>query len=157
MHLRRQFSNFSGVLRTLSFRWSQAVFEKNSRAAEGTILDRRGVISTPVGMAPTFLDLSEARQLAADYEAGTGVMELSRRYGVHRHTIARHLAKQGVEVRIRGLAHDEVSEAARLYESGLTLTQVGQEFGVSQQAVRRAIAAAGTSIRPQYRRRPDLS
>lgn len=104
-------------------------------------------------MAPTFLDPADARQLVAEYEAGTGVMELSRKYGVHRHTVARYLAKNGVEVRVRGLAPEEVSEASRLYESGLTLTQVGREFGVSQQAVRRALAAAGTRIRPQFRRR----
>lgn len=103
-------------------------------------------------MAPTYLEPSEVRDLVAEYKAGAGVMELSRKYGVHRHTVARNLAKCGVEVRIRGLAPDEVPEAARLYESGFTLTQVGQEFGISQQAVRRAIAAAGTKIRPQYRR-----
>jgi len=95
-------------------------------------------------------------ELVALYGEGLSVAELGRMFSIYSRTAAAHLVRRSAPLRQRGLAMEDVPEAARLYESGLTLVAVGLRFGASQQAVRRAMAAEGVEIRSRGRR-PQFS
>ena len=90
--------------------------------------------------------------LVALYEQGMTLAQLGERFGVYHRTVAAHLVRRSVPMRVRGLAEEHTCEAVRLYEGGMTLMEVGLHFGVSQGAVKRAVAAAGATIRPRGRR-----
>ena len=106
-------------------------------------------------MAQTFLSPTQVEELVALYEEGATLVELGKRFGIHRRTAAAHLVRQSVPIRRRGLDERHLAEAVELYVDGLTLMEVGLRFGVSQQAVRRALARAGVRIRPSGRRPQD--
>lgn len=73
------------------------------------------------------LSPAEVAELADAYRRGTSQAELSRRFGVHRETVRRHLMGQGVDRRPRRALTDvQEAEAVRLYvEETLTLAELG--------------------------------
>lgn len=119
------------------------------------MVDSRGRLVRAVEMAQTFLSPVQVDELVALYLNGMTLVELAKRFSVHRRTVAAHLVRRSIPIRRGGLDEKHVAEATRLYADGLTLTEVGMRFGVSQQAVRRAIAAAGAKIRVGGRRRAE--
>ena len=55
------------------------------------------------------------------YGAGASVSQLAEGFGVHRHTVSAHLARQGVSLRPRGLSERRIEEAVALYGRGWSL------------------------------------
>ncbi len=116
------------------------------------MVDSRGRMVRAVGMAQTFLSPTQVGELVALYQAGATLVELGKRFSVHRRTVAAHLIRRSVPIRGRGLEESRLAEAVELCAGGLTLMEVGLRFGVSQQAVRQALDAEGVTIRPGGRR-----
>src|ERR1700694_4191046 len=51
-------------------------------------------------------------RLVSEYEAGATVYELAASQGMHRTTVANHLRKAGLRLRLDGLQPDEINQAA---------------------------------------------
>ena len=154
VHLRREFENPGPALKTVASRLSRGAYKRSERASEPSVTDSRGRVVRSVGKTQTFLSAAEVDELVALYEQGMTLAQLGERFGVYHRTVAAHLVRRSVPMRVRGLAEEHTSEAVRLYEGGMTLMEVGLHFGVSQGAVKRAVAAAGATIRPRGRRMP---
>jgi hypothetical protein len=97
------------------------------------------------------LDPGEQAELVALYQAGVSMLELSRKFEYHRHTVMRLLQKSGVEIRPQKLmTHELVSRATALYTQDLFLEEVGRFAGSGSkhdrqgaQTGRRDVASAG--------------
>ncbi|WP_417556563.1 hypothetical protein [Microbacterium sp.] len=150
--LRREFENPGSALKTVALRRSRGVYKRDRRPSEPTVVDSRGRMVRAVGMAQTFLSPTQVGELVALYQAGATLVELGKRFSVHRRTVAAHLIRRSVPIRGRGLEESRLAEAVELCAGGLTLMEVGLRFGVSQQAVRQALDAEGVTIRPGGRR-----
>lgn len=151
-HLRREFENPGPALKTVASRLSRGAYERSERPSEPSVTDSRGRVVRSVGKTQTSLSAAEVDELVALYEQGMTLAQLGERFGVYHRTVAAHLVRRSVPMRVRGLAEEHTCEAVRLYEGGMTLMEVGLHFGVSQGAVKRAVAAAGATIRPRGRR-----
>ena len=90
---------------------------------------------------PRRLSPAEVSALAARYRAGANVRELADEFGVHKHTVSAHLAKQAIPTRIGGRVIDEAAalRIIRLYASGQTMDEIAAEIGVAQSTVSRAL------------------
>lgn len=88
-------------------------------------------------------------KLVEVYRQGGGIDELAHQFEVHCTTVMAHLDRSGVERRRRGLALEQVDEAAKLYGDGWSLARVGKYFGVNAETVRVAFQRTGTTIRPR--------
>ena len=152
VHLRREFENPGPALKTVASRLSRGAYERSERPSEPSVTDSRGRVVRSVGKTQTSLSAAEVDELVALYEQGMTLAQLGERFGVYHRTVAAHLVRRSVPMRVRGLAEEHTCEAVRLYEGGMTLMEVGLHFGVSQGAVKRAVAAAGATIRPRGRR-----
>lgn len=106
-------------------------------------MDHRGPVVRTVGMAQTFLTPSEVDHLVADYEAGSGVLELAEKYGIHRATVFAHLQRREVPRRRPGLNDQEQAEAVRLSREGMSMRAIGRRMGVDRKAVRALLINAG--------------
>lgn len=155
VHLRREFENPGPALKTVAYRMSRGAYKRSERPSEPSVTDSRGRVVRSVGKTQTFLSAAEVDELVALYEQGMTLVQLGERFGVYHRTVAAHLVRRSVPMRVRGLAEEHTSEAVRLYEGGMTLMEVGLHFGVSQGAVKRAVAAAGATIRPRGRQVAD--
>lgn len=152
VHLRREFENPGPALKTVASRLSRGAYERSERPSEPSVTDSRGRVVRSVGKTQTSLSAAEVDELVALYEQGMTLAQLGERFGVYHRTVAAHLVRRSVPMRVRGLAEEHTCEAVRLYEGGMTLMEVGLHFGVSQGAVKRAVAAAGATVRPRGRR-----
>lgn len=89
------------------------------------------------------------------YESGVSMLELSRRFGAHRHTVARHLERAGIEVRAQKKMTPELLDRARaLYEAGHTLAEVGELLGLEASTIGKALKRAGVGLRPPAADKP---
>jgi DNA-directed RNA polymerase specialized sigma24 family protein len=109
-------------------------------------------------------EMAENRILAADevaelveaYGRGAAVLELARRFGVHRHTVDRHLQRAGIAKRpMIKIDPELLAEAIELYEQGLSAAKVGKKLGLSASTVYSTFAREGVRMRPP--RRPPTS
>ncbi|MDT0307557.1 hypothetical protein RM780_11355 [Streptomyces sp. DSM 44917] len=92
---------------------------------------------------------NEVTELTESYRRGATVRELSQRYGVHRHTIDRHLERAGVAKRpATKMTAARVARATELYEQGLSTNQIGRELHVDGSTVWKALKRAGVRMRP---------
>ena len=93
---------------------------------------------------PRRLSSEEVARLVARYEVGAKVRELASEFGVHKHTVSAHLARQGIPTRIGGRVIDEATalEIIRLYAGGQTMDQIAAELGVAQSTVSRSLKRA---------------
>lgn len=95
------------------------------------------------------LSPDEATELVEAYRHGAEMNELARRYGVHRHTVDRHLKRTGVAKRLMTkMTPAKVEQAKELYEQGLSTNQIGKRFGISGSTVWKALKRAGVDMRP---------
>jgi transposase len=92
----------------------------------------------------------QSAQLADDYRQGMKVGELAKKYGIHRVTVADHLAVHGIAKRTRGLDEAQVSDAAERYQAGVSLAVLGKEYGVSPTTVRQTLVRQGVTMRNTY-------
>ncbi|MFM9590268.1 helix-turn-helix domain-containing protein [Streptomyces scabiei] len=94
------------------------------------------------------LSPDEVAELVEAYRHGAGMNELARRYGVHRHTVDRHLEQAGVAKRqMVKMTPARVEQAKELYEQGLSTNQIGKKFGISGSTVWKALKRAGVRMR----------
>ena len=145
--LRSTFGNFSPKTNTLVRRLNRGVYRVCKRPQSTAPLDRRGPVVRTVGMPQTLLTPSEVDQLVGDYEAGSGVQELAKRYGIHRATVFAHLRRREVPRRRPGLNDQEQAEAVHLSREGMSMRATGRRMGVDRKAVRAALVEAGV-IKP---------
>ncbi len=82
--------------------------------------------------------------------AGARVGELAKVYGLHRTTVAGHVARAGKTRPV--MTEAQIDEAVRLYGDGWTLHNLGQHLGVADQSIRRVLVERSVTIRPGGRR-----
>jgi lambda repressor-like predicted transcriptional regulator len=88
----------------------------------------------------------EVAQLVGAHQAGSGVKELAREFGVHRVTVSNGLRREGA-LRAPGIQPDDLPEVVRLHEDGWSLARLGEKFQVAPDTVGRALRAHGVMIR----------
>ncbi|MEE1794372.1 helix-turn-helix domain-containing protein [Streptomyces sp. BE308] len=94
------------------------------------------------------LSPDEVTELVEAYRHGAEMNELSRRYGVHRHTVDRHLERAGISKRqMTKMTPARVEKAKELYGQGLSTNQIGKKFGISGSTVWKALKRAGVKMR----------
>lgn len=116
--------------------------------SERLLTDVRGVVIPKVEGTRTYLTTAGIDSLVADYQAGAGVGELARRYGIHRSTVTAHLRRRNTPQRQAGLSAAQQAEAVRLYRDGLSLRAISRRMGVDRKAVRASLASVNLLIEP---------
>lgn len=95
------------------------------------------------------LSPDEVAELVEAYRHGVEMNELARRYGVHRHTVDRHLERAGVSKRpMVKMTAERVTKAKELYEQGWSTQRIGRELSASQSTIYKALKRAGVRMRP---------
>lgn len=87
------------------------------------------------------------KRLIDGYEAGQTTYELARRFGFNRNTIASHLRRAGVTIRMDGMTEDEIEQAISYYRNGWSLAQIGHVLGADAETVRKRLREAGLARR----------
>lgn len=144
---RREFENPCPHLKTLSLRRSRGFYKQNRRSSRPSVMDSRGRMVRSLEMAQTLLRVEQVDELVARYREGATLVELAAVFGIHRRTVAEHLARREVPIRRGGIDPSRFHEVADLYDSGLTLIEVGVKVGTGPDAVRHALVQHGVSIR----------
>lgn len=100
------------------------------------------------------LTRAERTQLAEKYRLGMSVLDLAREYGINRHTVAKHLKGECVDLRggQTKLTSDVIAKAAQLYAAGHSLADVGTHLGVDASTVHKAFKKAGMKLRDTHGR-----
>lgn len=75
-------------------------------------------------------------KLVDDYRSGLTVIELSRRYGIHRTTVMDHLRRRGVPKQGPKLKREQITQAKYLRNLGISYEKIGAVFGVDGETVR---------------------
>jgi hypothetical protein len=81
------------------------------------------------------------------------MLQLAKRWGVHRTTIAEHLRRAGVAVRERGISAERLDEAIRLYAEGWSCQRLGERYDCNSETVRQRLKSAGVIMRAPWERR----
>ncbi|HUP75586.1 MAG TPA: helix-turn-helix domain-containing protein [Acidimicrobiales bacterium] len=91
----------------------------------------------------------EIDELVNGYQTGRTLADLAAVLGIHRRTVAAHLAARGIERRVnrRQMTDDDVGEAARQYRGGSSLAKVAVAFNVDAATIRRELHRSGIAIR----------
>jgi DNA-binding CsgD family transcriptional regulator len=81
-------------------------------------------------------------------------LELARQYGIHRHTVVKHLKRDGVAVRggQTKMTPDMIERTKRLYADGQSLAGIGEQLGVDASTVHKALKRAGVKMRDTHGR-----
>jgi len=85
------------------------------------------------------LDEAEIVKLVDGYRSGLTVMELSRRYSIHRTTVMDHLRRKGVPKQGPKLSREQVAQAKYLLNMGLSYAKIGKVMNVNAQTIRNSI------------------
>jgi lambda repressor-like predicted transcriptional regulator len=116
---------------------------------DGVELEARDEVAQTV-VENRILSPTETHELAAAYEAGASLNELARRFGVHRNTVDRHVAKAGVAKRPLVKMNPVVlAEAVDLYNRGLSVAAVGAKLGLSASTVYSTFVREKIKMRPR--------
>jgi hypothetical protein len=152
--LRREFSNSAAAGKSLVKRLLHRVGKGRNAAQESPVAvfeDARGPNVRVLRQAQRRLATAEVEALIAEYEAGARVGELAKVYGLHRTTVAGHVARAGKTRPV--MTATQIDEAVSLYGDGWTLHNVGQRLGVADQTIRRVLVERAVTIRPGGRRK----
>jgi DNA-directed RNA polymerase specialized sigma24 family protein len=93
------------------------------------------------------LDHDDRAELVTSYQAGATVHELATKFGIHRHTVSKHLRTAGVRLRLDGLNLDQIDQAEQLYCSGLSLARIADRLGVTANTVHARLRERGVPMR----------
>lgn len=107
-------------------------------------------VASPIPRRAKQISDEHSAQLADDYGQGMKVGELAKTYGIHRVTVADHLAFHGIEKRSRGLGEAQVLDATTRYQAGTSLAALGKKYGVSPTTVRQTLVKKGIAMRSTY-------
>jgi len=80
------------------------------------------------------LSRPEQAQLVEEYQSGKSTFELAHRFGINRHTVAKHLRRRGIVVRggqVK-MTPDVIEHARRLYADGRSLVAIGKQLICSE-------------------------
>jgi DNA-directed RNA polymerase specialized sigma24 family protein len=88
--------------------------------------------------------------LVEAYQAGATVYELAERFKIHRQTVSKHLHREGVKMRRRGLDDQQVVDATALYERGWSLARIGRKLEVQTGTVWMALRSRGVTMRDTH-------
>ncbi|MGJ6122307.1 hypothetical protein QN239_07000 [Mycolicibacterium sp. Y3] len=95
------------------------------------------------------LNPAQQAEMVALYEAGASMLDLSKKFETHRHTVARQLAKAGVEIRSqRKMTPELLAQAASLYANDHTLENIGKLLGLEASTIGKALKRASVALRP---------
>ncbi|MBF6099343.1 hypothetical protein IU510_14780 [Nocardia cyriacigeorgica] len=96
------------------------------------------------------LQPEEIAELVDAYRRGVSMVELGRRFEMHRNTVEAHLRRAGVIKRPKVKMTPQLTErATRLYvEEVWTTARIGKELGVDASTVAKALKRAGVRMRP---------
>jgi len=93
------------------------------------------------------LDLGQAEQLVSAYLGGQSIVGIANELGVHRTTIAHHLARAGVEKRSKSMSAAQIVEAVQDYAAGQSLEQIGNGLGFDSTTVLKELRIRGVRMR----------
>jgi len=119
------------------------MYRVSQRVVNDPIQDVRGPCVRRIEKPQTFLTSAEVDRLVDDYLAGLSVGYLAQKYGVHRATVSKHLTRNNVGRRQRGLTIDEIAEAVKLHGGGISMRAIALTLGVDRKQVRASLVAAG--------------
>lgn len=108
-----------------------------------SLIDRRVLVVKAGAKIQRQVRLSEADiiKLVDDYCSGLTVMELSRRYGIHRTTVMDHLRRKGVPKLGPKLAREQIAQAKYLRNLGMSHEKIGKVFGVDGETIRKSLCS----------------
>lgn len=86
-------------------------------------------------------------ELVDGYQAGRTTYKLGRQHALNRNTVAAHLRRAGVTIRMDGMTPAQIEQAAASYRAGRSLAQVGREVGADAETVRKRLRERGIVIR----------
>lgn len=89
----------------------------------------------------------ERTELAKHYRSGLTVYQLAAKYGIHRHTVSRHLREAGVRLRLDGMTAEQIDAAVQLYASGWSLARIAERFGVTATTVHKRLRERSVHFR----------
>jgi transposase-like protein len=100
------------------------------------------------------LTAAQRTQLAEQYQHGMSALELARQYGINRHTVTKHLKREGVAVRggMVRMTPDILEQAKQLYANSYSLVTIGGHLGVDASTVHKALKKAGVKLRDSHGR-----
>ena len=103
------------------------------------------------------LGRAEIDVIISSYQAGQSLRALAELLGVHHHTVAAHLQRQGIARRLnqRKMTDIDVAEASRQYEAGESLATLASMFNVDPATIRHELRQTATTIRPRRGRPAD--
>jgi DNA invertase Pin-like site-specific DNA recombinase len=78
-------------------------------------------------------------ELIGQYEAGVPILELARRFWIHRTSVSVILKEAGVLKPRQALTLEQVELAIQLRAQGRFYRQIAERFGVDTETVRRAV------------------
>jgi Mor family transcriptional regulator len=107
-------------------------------------------VTPPIPRRAKQIRTEQSAQLVDDYRQGMKVGELAAKYGIHRVTVADHLAVHRIEKRVRGLDEAQVLDAAAGYRAGASLAVLGKKYSVSPTTVRQTLVKHGVVMRKSY-------
>lgn len=147
--LGQEFENTRHPLKTLISRASKGVYLATKRRLQTPVKDARGTVVSETRKLRTPLTPAESSALAASYQQGVGVVELARKYKIHRDTVHEHLKRHRLARPINYFTSELGDQAAKLYQAGMTLSQVAKEIGSNTRSVTLALEERGIPRRPR--------
>lgn len=82
-----------------------------------------------------------------DYASGGTVVQLAKKYGIHRATVRAHLARAGIAPRDRVPTDPNGDEYLRLYDVGVGMSTIARRFGTTPSRVRTQLIRRGVELR----------
>jgi DNA-directed RNA polymerase specialized sigma24 family protein len=94
------------------------------------------------------LQPAEIDELVQLYEPGLDLIELGRRFGMHRHTARSHLLRRGIKLRPQylPLTSNQRADMVAAYESGMSTYRLAKDYGISPDTVRRPVACGRAEL-----------
>ena len=104
--LRRSLSNPSTPLKTLITRSQRKTHSPTARPGQPSRRDQRGPVTTKALKSQTRLNYPQRQKLLDAYASGMPVKQIAERFGIHRTTVTRIVARTGATVRNRVMPGD---------------------------------------------------